>query len=258
MDFGRMPGSKRSRKRAGGFGGFGGVRNQGGGSMWSIERGSLGLVIASIAMFAACAAWRPLAGWVALLPRETLRGLQLWRLVSAPFVSASIGNLLFAALGFWWLGSFLERAIGTSRFITLFLVASIAGNLVGAIVGLTVNHGAGVMVGPEVGLFAITASWWFVFGRTQAMFFGAMPVRIDVVSWIFCGLGLAMALVRHDWMIFFGDIAGAGAAWMVVRGGFPSFDVGTRWARLRLWWLRRRYKVLDGGKSSSREKKWMN
>src|SRR5262249_31047139 len=104
MDYGRMPGSRRSRKMGGGFGG---LRSGGAGSQWRIERGSLALLLASVAMFVVGLAWEPLAGWVVMLPGPTLRGFQLWRLVTAPFVNGTLATLIFASLGFWWLGSFL-------------------------------------------------------------------------------------------------------------------------------------------------------
>ena len=251
-----MPGSRRSRKVGGGYGGFGAA---GAGSPWRIERGSLALLLASVAVFAIGLAWQPLAGWTVMLPGPTLRGFQLWRLVTAPFVNATLATLIFAALGFWWLGSFLERAIGTRRMIALFIVSAAVGNLAAAVVSLAWWQGRGGMAGPECGLFAISASWWFAYGSARAHLFGRIPVRIDVVSWIFCGIALAMAMVHRDWMTVAGDVTAATAAWLVVRGGGTRLNFGLSWARLRLWWLRRRYKVLDGGKSrEGREKKWMN
>src|SRR5262249_10157571 len=127
MDFGRMPGSRRSKKKSGGFGGFG-MRGQGG-SPWRIERGSLAVGIARVAV-SLIIAFRPaLSHWLDLRPVETLRQLQLWRLVTSAFVNPTLGGLVFAGIGFWFIGSFLERAIGYRRLVVLFVVTATIGNL---------------------------------------------------------------------------------------------------------------------------------
>src|SRR5262249_46488929 len=108
-------------------------------------------------------------------------------------------------------------------------------------------------------LFAMMASIAFIYGRTQILFFGAMPARADVIAWIFCGIGLAMDLFRGDYPSVLADVVAAATAWVILREHVRFFSFSGNWARLRLWWLRRRYKVLDGGKSrEGREKKWMN
>src|SRR5438067_1920818 len=124
MDFGRMPGSKRSKKMGGRMGGFGGgMRGLGRSSMWRIERGSLWLVLVSVAVFAACAFRIEVLEALVVVPRLTFARLQLWRLVTATFVAFPLPVLAFGALGLWWIGSFVERAIGTGRTVVLFVLS---------------------------------------------------------------------------------------------------------------------------------------
>src|SRR5437867_11326172 len=100
MDFGKMPGSRRSQKKSGGFGGFG-MRGRGQGSPWRIERGSLGLLLASAAVFAACAFVPGLLEWLVVKPAETLRHGQIWRLATPPFTNPTLRSLSFSAIRFW-------------------------------------------------------------------------------------------------------------------------------------------------------------
>ena len=66
-----------------------------------------------------------------------------------------------------------------------------------------------------------------------------------------------MLLIKHDYPSAVGDLIAGGATWLLVRRGPRRIGLSSNLARARLWWLRRRYKVLEGGKSKS-EKRWMN
>ena len=252
-----MPGSKRSRKRPGGGGGFRRTGGSGGASMWRVERGMLGLMIATVAVFVVGAYWSPLLQALLLDPVATLKHGQLWRLVTSAFVHGGFVPFLLGVLGLWWIGSFIERAVGTSRALFMFFAFTIVGSLVVASLALWTKYPHNP-TGSGAALFGFIAASAFIYGPQPVLLFGAKPARADIVAWIFCGIILFMELVQRDFLGACGDLAAGVTAWFVSRGGMPSFDLGTRWARLRLWWLRRRYKVLDGGKSSSREKKWMN
>jgi membrane associated rhomboid family serine protease len=51
-----------------------------------------------------------------------------YRLVTAMFLHASLIHLLFNMLALWWLGSIVEQAIGTPRFVLLYVVSGLAGS----------------------------------------------------------------------------------------------------------------------------------
>lgn len=215
------------------------------------------LAVITVAVFIVGAYWSPLVRALLLDADRALKHGQLWRLVTVAFVHGGFVPFLFGVLGLWWIGSFIERAIGTSRAVLMFFACTLAGSVVVSLLHFA-THYVYTPAGSGAALFGMIAASAFIYGPQPVLLFGAKPARADIVAWIFCGVILLMEVVQLDFLGAVGDLAGGAAAWMVVRGGFPSFDVGTRWARLRLWWLRRRYKVLDGGKSSSREKKWMN
>jgi membrane associated rhomboid family serine protease len=51
-----------------------------------------------------------------------------WRLVSAMFLHASLIHLAFNMLALWWLGSIVEQALGTWRFLLVYFTAGLAGS----------------------------------------------------------------------------------------------------------------------------------
>ncbi len=51
-----------------------------------------------------------------------------WRLVTAVFLHAGVVHLAFNMLALWFLGSAMEQALGTRRFLLLYLVSGLAGS----------------------------------------------------------------------------------------------------------------------------------
>ena len=51
-----------------------------------------------------------------------------YRLVTAMFLHASLIHLLFNMLALWWLGSVVEQALGTWRFLLVYFASGIAGS----------------------------------------------------------------------------------------------------------------------------------
>ena len=51
-----------------------------------------------------------------------------WRLVTAMFLHGSILHLLFNMLALYWLGTIIEQALGTPRFLLVYFVSGLAGS----------------------------------------------------------------------------------------------------------------------------------
>lgn len=67
-----------------------------------------------------------LAGWVEVARVATG---EPWRLLAAQFAHIGLMHLLFNAYFLWSLGPWLERQIGTPRFVVLYVLAGILGNV---------------------------------------------------------------------------------------------------------------------------------
>ena len=62
-------------------------------------------------------------------PGETLLGLQLWRIVTSPFVERGILGVLIGSFVFWNMGAQYERKYGTIAFVYLFMAINVCANL---------------------------------------------------------------------------------------------------------------------------------
>jgi membrane associated rhomboid family serine protease len=51
-----------------------------------------------------------------------------WRLVGAMFLHGSVFHLLFNMLALYWLGTIIEQALGTPRFLLVYFVSGLAGS----------------------------------------------------------------------------------------------------------------------------------
>ena len=60
------------------------------------------------------------------LPRS--RSGDWWRLVGAMFLHGSIFHLAFNMLALYWLGTIIEQALGTPRFLLVYFVSGLAGS----------------------------------------------------------------------------------------------------------------------------------
>src|SRR5579859_3574402 len=87
--------------------------------LFSLSQPTLWIAVAVIKMFA-------------LQPHAALHGA-VWQLVTYAFIHSDTLNIIFVLLGIWFIGSFLESAWGTRRFL-IFYLACAAGGGVGSVV----------------------------------------------------------------------------------------------------------------------------
>jgi hypothetical protein len=93
--------------------------------------------------------------------------------------------------------------------------------------------------------------------------YGVMQMSARTMAWIFVGITAATYLfaLTDDWrQALLGLAAMTGAAlagWLLTRRG--GIDVGGSLDKMRMWRLKRRYKVLTGGRESTPpDKRWLN
>jgi membrane associated rhomboid family serine protease len=117
-----------------------------------------------------------------------------YRLATSMFVHVGVLHLLFNMAALWWLGSVVERSLGTLRFLAVYFVSGLAGSA-GALVfdPLDLTAGASAAV---IGIMAalVTMEWL----RTGTLY---------VYGAVFIGLLLALSLVS-DGLSFGGHLGG--------------------------------------------------
>ena len=68
---------------------------------------------------------------------------ELWQVVTSLFVHLDLWSFFFNLLGLWFVGATIERQLGRTRFLMLFLVPAVLGNLVMAGMMLIPGRGSG-------------------------------------------------------------------------------------------------------------------
>jgi hypothetical protein len=101
-----------------------------------------------------------------------------------------------------------------------------------------------------------------LWGGQQVRAYGVMQMSARTMAWIFVGITAATYLfaLSDDWQqALLGLAAMVGAAlagWLLTRRG--GMDIGGSIDRMRMWRLKRRYKVLTGGRDQPPNKRWLN
>lgn len=185
--------------------------------------------------------WGPLA----LQPLAVVRGA-IWQIASYGLVHSvdGWGHILYNGLTLWFFGSAIERQAGRRALWKLLVGGVVAGGLVVCLVGWIAWFGFGraplPVVGVSGGVSAVILAWclsnpragvrfWFV-PMTAAQLLGLIVV-MDIVRYTGGGLSLEAHVGGYLWGLF----------WLG-RVGDPRRALG----RVRLWWLRRRLRVIRG------------
>lgn len=213
------------------------------------------LLIAEAAIYAVYLLVRPLRpmmeAHLAVGPRLFVG--EYWQLVTAIFLHLDPQSLFWNVVGIWWAGADVERAQGTRRMLALFLVGGVLTNLTYAVVERhTFGEGA-IFGGASFAVLTLIAAWGRIYDRTPMSIFGAFSLQARHI---------AMALIV--WSVV-ASLAGPVVNWASLAATAVAVGVGLLgatprgfdglWDTLKLRRLRRRYRVIDGGRPP---KKYVN
>jgi hypothetical protein len=109
---------------------------------------------------------------------------------------------------------------------------------------------------------AFGAGW----SHQRVMAYGAAEMRASSLAWVFLGINVLFILVQGRQMgmvmmlLMLAAVGGAAAAgWFLMKlPGGRSGGLRTSLDRVRLWRLRRRYTVLQGGRGERDDKRYLN
>jgi membrane associated rhomboid family serine protease len=184
---------------------------------------------------------------------------QLWQPLTALFVHFRLRDILFDIIGLWWMGTAVEREQGTRRFLFLFFLSGIVGNLVVALV----TRASGVAV-PYDGCGIPVLAMFVAFGRLHgrqmmAIFSASLMLQARQIAMVFVALAVILGVIQGF----------SGGGWGALAGTFVAVAVGYLGAApgglrelydsIRARRLRRRYRVIEGGASRrGRSNKYWN
>ncbi len=206
------------------------------------------LLIAEAAIYAIYLLVRPLRplmeAHLAVGPR--LFAGEYWQLATAIFLHLDPQSLLWNAVGIWWAGADVERAQGTRRMVTLFLVAGVLTNLTFALVARhTFGEGA-IFGGASFAVLALIAAFGRIYDRTSMAIFGAFSVQARHIAMALVGWSIVSALAGPA--VSWASLAATVVATLVGYFGASPRGFDGLLDALRLRRLRRRYRVIDGGR----------
>jgi len=226
----------------------------GGGSRWIGARptpGAVALLVVEVGLFllyALVGSPAFVGQHLAMEPRLAL-GREPWQLVTSGFVHLGFSAILFDAITLWIFGTAVEERIGRRRMWTVFGVAQLAGTVASALVGRALEPSM-IVAGCAPGAIGLVAAFGECYREAPLSLFGAANMRGRTMALLMIGFSAVFLLWRLEWVGLAGTLVGALAGWAA------ASDIGGRVQgyrdRARLWRLRRRYKVIPGGRDQKR------
>jgi membrane associated rhomboid family serine protease len=114
-----------------------------------------------------------------------------WRLLTAAFMHANPIHILFNMLMLWWFGQALEAALGSARFLGIYVVSALAGSA-----GALLLTPTGFSVGASGAVFGILGAG-LVLERQQIWVFGGSAMGVVILNVAFTFLIANISIGGH-------------------------------------------------------------
>ncbi len=134
-----------------------------------------------------------------------LTAVEPWRLLTYAFVHSGITHVILNGYSLWVLGTIIERALGTARFLAVFAASTIVGAF-----AVMVLDPATFVVGASAGIFGLFAAL-FIVNRG----FGGSNVSLLVIIGINLALGFIIPGIA--WQAHIGGLVGGAIATLALR-----------------------------------------
>ena len=124
---------------------------------------------------------------------------QIWRLITAQYLHASIGHIFMNMLVLHFLGRSLEQMWSARKFLTIYTLCGVAGN-----VFFTILAARGVIdsrmpaVGASGCIYGLLGIAAVLFPHATVYIYFLFPMKIRTVAWIFGGIALFSIIQRGD------------------------------------------------------------
>ena len=107
-----------------------------------------------------------------------------WTIISNMFVHASIGHIFFNMLTLFFFGRALSMLLGVNRFLLVYFVGGIAGNILYLLLAPPLS----VAVGASGAIFAVTGALVMLMPNLTVRLYFFIPVRLWIVVLVFFGI----------------------------------------------------------------------
>jgi membrane associated rhomboid family serine protease len=188
---------------------------------------------------------RQLFDWCAATSDGIFQHGQVWQLLTATFLHASVLHLLGNMLFLWVVGREIEAMYGSGDFLALYLGAAVVSTLGWAICDAVAHHGNPLlrpqqMVGASGAVLALVVLYALYYPRREVLFMFVLPVEMWMLVAVFIGYQVFLLVRGVDWETAVeSHLAGAAYGYL-----FKRFDL--RWSRMPWMRVRRpRFRVIS-------------
>lgn len=218
---------------------------------WSAIPGVTRIVIVTIAAVYLLSLVSPaLTAFLILDPVAALRGFQVWRLLTFPFVNTSIITTLLYGYMLWVFGARQERIDGSERFAWFLGFSALSAGLLGAIAAAFTGSHTAIAAGAGGLIVNFLILWALREPEQEILAFFVLPIKVKwlviviVAVVVFSEIERQFSLARILYVL-----GGAPVAWYWARGRhrFRGFGLRERYYRAKLNRLRKRqgFRVVD-------------
>ena len=133
------------------------------------------------------------------LTTDGLKSGFVWQLFTFQFLHGGLFHLLMNLLGLWFLGSWVERVLGTKRYLFFFALCGLGGGLLqGALMLLFPGHYGSLLYGASAGTSGMLALFAVLEADSEIRWNFVIPIRAKHLLWIEAGISLFFTVVPAD------------------------------------------------------------
>jgi rhomboid protease GluP len=139
----------------------------------------------------------------ALVPAFVALKHEYWRLVAPMFLHAGLVHILFNMWALFVLGSYFERAVGWKKFLAVYLIAGLAGN----VAAFLLSPSLALMVGASTAIFGIFGAFFMYAFRNRSDFVANQMMR-QIGFLIVINLVITFSIPGISWQGHIGGLVG--------------------------------------------------
>ncbi|HWO43769.1 MAG TPA: rhomboid family intramembrane serine protease [Candidatus Eisenbacteria bacterium] len=205
------------------------------------------LLVANVAVFVLqLFAGQAMVMWLGLVPRLVWQELYIWQLFTYQFLHGGLFHLLFNMLALWMFGCQLERRWGSEFFLKYYFVSVLGGAILNTI--LTPGQTA-PSIGASAGIYGILLAYGLIYPEQIIYFYFLFPMKMKHFVWIIGAIALYSSIAAaQSGIAHLAHLGGMAFGYLYLRGGNPADRIRQYLDRRRLQRLKRRFRIVDGGK----------
>ena len=213
------------------------------------------IILANVGFFVVSLLYRPIIGWLGLVPEAVVEHGWLWQPATYLFLHADAMHILFNMLGIWMFGTELERRWGTKLFAKYYAITGVGAGLtvIAAsflpVDALRATYGA-VTIGASGALYGLLMAFAIYYPDRPILMFLLFPIPAKYFVMILGALaflitpGSQVSNSAHLGGLLFGYIYLKGR----YNGGITA-EIKYRYLKWKMNRLRRKFDVYSGGRS---------